>query len=94
MWVYYKPTFRLHLQGRRNNASASEEKCYTVTNRLLQFGGTESTDITLEGEGGLGTSTNSQWGGARQTHSASGLAADAPKGNPRSRYRRHVTVIF
>jgi hypothetical protein len=26
---------RLHLQGRRNNAS--EEKCYTVTNRLTRF---------------------------------------------------------
>jgi hypothetical protein len=35
-----------------------------VTNRLLQFGDTESTDITLEGrEGGVGTSTNGQWGG-------------------------------
>jgi hypothetical protein len=43
-------TCRLRLHGRRNNAS--EENCYSVTNRLLQFGGTESTDVTLWGGGG------------------------------------------
>jgi hypothetical protein len=32
VWVYLKATCRLHLQGRKNNAS--EETCFTVTNRL------------------------------------------------------------